>query len=109
MAHIMHPIIHPNNTPKLYTQIPNPTHQEAFLSAVEAEVADLRAAVATAQNAAGDAEAQAAKLNDQFLRLTADFDNFRKRTVCVFCMCNVYVLCMCIVYVACVCVCVWCV
>lgn len=61
------------------TTIPGP--QESFAAGVQAELNDLRAALTAAQTAASDAEAQSNKLNDQFLRLTADFDNFRKRTV----------------------------
>lgn len=61
-----------------------PAPQEAALSELEAEMAALREAAA-----AGEAEgARAAALEgslatskDQYLRLQADFDNFRRRTV----------------------------
>ena len=42
--------------------------------------------VAAAEARATALEATAATAKDQLLRLTADFDNFRRRTVSVACM-----------------------
>lgn len=54
------------DTPKLEGQ----TEETVYASAPETET----------ENAAGAAEAKIAELNDKYLRLYSEFDNFRKRT-----------------------------
>ena len=48
---------------------------------LEVEMAGLQAGVAAAESRAALLESTAATAKDQLLRLTADFDNFRRRTV----------------------------
>ena len=48
---------------------------------LEIEMAGLQAGVAAAESRAALLESTAATAKDQLLRLTADFDNFRRRTV----------------------------
>lgn len=55
--------------------------QESFVASAETEVGGLQAAAQAAEAKAAELEAQLTKVNDQLLRLSADFDNFRKRTV----------------------------
>ena len=51
------------------------------MPAVEAELAELEARAQAAEGSLGAAEARAKKADEQYLRLTADFDNYRKRAV----------------------------
>lgn len=58
--------------------------QGELLAELEGEMFDLRDQLAQAAGAAAKAESLEGSLNsskDQLLRLTADFENFRKRTV----------------------------
>lgn len=45
-------------------------------------MARLQQAASEAESRATSLEASVASTKDQFIRLTADFDNFRRRTVC---------------------------
>lgn len=61
-----------------------PVSQGELLAELEGEMFDLRDQLAQAAGAAAKAESLEGSLNsskDQLLRLTADFENFRKRTV----------------------------
>ncbi len=65
---------------------PRPAHrrgwlQEVAFAEVEAELFDARDKLAEAEAAASTARDSAGVSRDQFLRLTADFENFRRRTV----------------------------
>lgn len=52
----------------------------ACLAELEAEMARLQQAASEAESRATSLEASVASTKDQFIRLTADFDNFRRRT-----------------------------
>ncbi|KAG2491990.1 hypothetical protein HYH03_009720 [Edaphochlamys debaryana] len=52
----------------------------AALAGLEAEMGRLQSAASAAESRASALEASVASAKDQFIRLTADFDNFRRRT-----------------------------
>jgi molecular chaperone GrpE len=56
-------------------------HMSVTVAELESELAELREQIAIADTKAIAAEANLASSKDQYLRLNADFENFRRRTV----------------------------
>lgn len=53
----------------------------ATVAELESELAELRERIAIAETKASAAESTLATSKDQYIRLNADFENFRRRTV----------------------------
>ena len=58
----------------------DPAFQETYVEELKAELAQLEARAAAAEAMASAIEENGKSIKDQFVRLTADFENFRKRS-----------------------------